>query len=190
MEKVKELSNDDILKLKATVLYILRRCGQMDYFHLFKILYFADRLHLAKYARRIVQDTFCAMKFGPVPSHLYNVVKDVIGKEPLPPSSPLKSISDAIIQSDNEVYPYFLQAKEDPDMDELSLSDVAELDQSIQEHQSSNFGELSAKSHDQAWQKAYSDLPNSGIDPILMAQSGGATEGDLELIRALDLFLR
>lgn len=188
MAIVKELANDEMLKLKATVLYILERCGQIDYFHLFKILYFADRSHLAKYARRIVQDTFCAMEYGPVPSHLYNIVKDVIGKEPLPASSPLKDISGAISQSDHDVYSYFLEAKEAPDMEELSASDVAELENSIAEHMSTNFGELSSKSHDQAWLKAYTTQPNSEIDTLLMAQAGGATEGNLELIKELEPF--
>ena len=41
--KIKELTIDEMLKLKAVVLYVINKCDEIDYFHLFKILYFADR---------------------------------------------------------------------------------------------------------------------------------------------------
>lgn len=68
MSRIRKMSEDEILKLKAAVLYIIKQCGTIDYFHLFKILYFADREHYAVYGRRLVNDTFCALKNGPVPS--------------------------------------------------------------------------------------------------------------------------
>lgn len=75
MSKIRELTLDEMLKLKAAVLYVMNRCGAIDYFHLFKILYFADRAHYAKYGRRIIQDTFCALPKGPVPSTLFDAIK-------------------------------------------------------------------------------------------------------------------
>ena len=73
--KIKELTIDEMLKLKAVVLYVINKCDEIDYFHLFKILYFADRAHYAKYGRRIIQDTFCALPKGPVPSVLFDAIK-------------------------------------------------------------------------------------------------------------------
>lgn len=35
------MTTDDMLKLKAVTLYILKQCGELDFIHLFKILYFA-----------------------------------------------------------------------------------------------------------------------------------------------------
>ena len=41
------MTTDDMLKLKAVTLYILKQCGELDFIHLFKILYFAERQHYA-----------------------------------------------------------------------------------------------------------------------------------------------
>ena len=77
MAKVRSLTENEVLKLKATALYVLNKCGKLDYFHLFKIIYFADKEHYAKYGRRIIHDTFCALENGPVPSLLYDAVKNI-----------------------------------------------------------------------------------------------------------------
>ena len=74
-----EMTIDDILKLKAAALYVVNKCQAIDYFHLFKILYFADREHYAVYGRRIINDTFCALQNGPVPSFLYDAIKVLYG---------------------------------------------------------------------------------------------------------------
>ena len=43
-------SAEQILKIKATVLYVLSHSPQgMDYIHLFKIMYFAQQRHLVTY---------------------------------------------------------------------------------------------------------------------------------------------
>ena len=69
------MTTDDMLKLKAVTLYILKQCGELDFIHLFKILYFAERQHYATYGKHLVKDTFCALERGPVPSFLYDAVK-------------------------------------------------------------------------------------------------------------------
>ena len=47
------MTNDDIAKLKAAALYVLNKCGETDFIHLFKILYFAERSHYAKYGKHL-----------------------------------------------------------------------------------------------------------------------------------------
>ena len=43
-------TKEQILKIKAVVLYILKQLPQgVDYIHLFKIMYFAQQEHLVKY---------------------------------------------------------------------------------------------------------------------------------------------
>lgn len=58
-------TKDQILKIRATVLYILQSfpCG-IDYIKLFKILYFAQQMHLVNYGRTIIDDTFQARQYG------------------------------------------------------------------------------------------------------------------------------
>lgn len=182
MAHVQALTIDDILKLKAIVLYIVNQCGTVDIFHILKILYFADRTHYAEWGTRLSNDTFCAMANGPVASHLYNALKDVTGKEPLRAESPLKMISDALYQAD-PMYENYVCAREKADMDELSTSDIDCLDRSIAENKGQSFGTLSQKSHDRAWQEAYGRQKNSEMNPLLMAEAGGASEETLEFIK-------
>lgn len=68
-------------------------------------------------------------------------------------------------------------------MDELSASDVACLDRSIAENKEQAFGELSKRSHDQAWQEAYGRKKNAPMNPLLMAEAGGASKETLEFIK-------
>lgn len=181
MARIQSMTQDDILKLKAVALYVIDKCKGIDYFHLFKIIYFADREHYAVYGRRIIQDTFCALKNGPVPSNLYDAVKGVIGKEDIG-DSPLRIISNAIESNDPD-YDYIITAKEKPDMDELSKSDIEMLDKSIGENLNLPFNILSEKSHDIAWQTANAKHPTSEIDPILMARAAGASDATMDYIR-------
>ena len=66
----------DKQKLTEVVLYILNKTKGLDYYHVFKIIYFANIAHLAKYGFPMVSDEFCALPDGPVPSVLYNCIKD------------------------------------------------------------------------------------------------------------------
>lgn len=177
MAHVKALSRDEILKLKAVVLYVINQCGELDYFHLFKILYFADREHYAKYGRRIIQDTFCALPKGPVPSVLFDAIKSKPKK-----GSPLYVISKSLTSLDAAYY-FILSATEKPDMDELSKSDIELLDKSISENKDVSMSDLSEKSHDEAWQSAWNKCHSSEMDPLLMAKSGGASDAMLEYIK-------
>jgi Uncharacterized phage-associated protein len=169
MAAIKSLTENEVLKLKATVLYILDKCGELDYLHLFKILYFADREHYAKYGRRIIQDTFCALKDGPVPSKLYDAMKGNQGTYSTCTPYP--------------TYYYIQRATACPDMDELSRSDIEMLDKSIKENISLTYSELSSKSHDIAWEEAWNAENNSAINPFSMAMAGGANEAMMCYIR-------
>lgn len=192
MAATAKLEHDDLLKLKAVVLYIVNKCGPIDYFHIFKILYFADREHFAHYGRRIVEDTFCALENGPVPSTLFDAIKITVGQIKRREGNPLNIISDSLQPSDS-VYSYYLSAKENPDMDELSKSDIACIDNSIKENRDISFGVLSKKSHDAAWSEAWNRKNSSPIDELSMARAGGANDAMLDYIkevRTTDFLLR
>ena len=71
------MTNFDSKKLTELVLYILEKTGGVDFYHTFKILYFAEMKHLAKWGCGLVPDDFCALKYGPVPTRLYDAVKEL-----------------------------------------------------------------------------------------------------------------
>lgn len=63
---------DQILKIKAVVLYILKAFPEgVDYIHLFKVMYIAQQDQLKEYGLPIIYDTFVARKHGPVPALTY-----------------------------------------------------------------------------------------------------------------------
>lgn len=154
----------DEQKAVNVILYILQKTGGKCGRHqLFKIMYYADQKHLIKYGRPVVGDTYVAMQAGPVPSKTYDGVKAVA--EPFRYSFPL--FIDSFTCSG-----YNILSNLDPDMDELSRSDIACLEESIKENINLDFGQLVDKSHQYAYNKVYKDSAMSTLD---IAEEGGAS---------------
>ena len=63
--------------LLNAALWVAERLPEQDrrIHKLFKILWFADLLHLKQYGRSVTGDTYIAMNYGPVPSALYDMIK-------------------------------------------------------------------------------------------------------------------
>lgn len=174
-------TNNEISKIKATLLYILKSFpGGVDYIKLFKIMYFAQQDNLVKYGKPIFSETFHALKHGPVPSFTYKCIQISDGR--LESIKDLTSFNSAFKVRDSKVY----QAEE-PDMDELSKSDIKALDWSIEKHKDIDSYDLSVISHDQAWQDAYErakdDPEQDRISRIEIAKSGNATTEMIRYIR-------
>lgn len=66
----------DKTKAIETLIYIAKRIDHPDYGDVLKLAYLADKTSLEKYGRFIFGDTYSAMKYGAVPSHLFDLVKD------------------------------------------------------------------------------------------------------------------
>ena len=172
------MTNYDSKKLTELVLYILDKTGGVDFYHVFKILYFAEMKHLAKWGSGIVPDEFCALKYGPVPTQLYDAVKEL--------NNPRMELSDElskVIMFAGEDAPNVLLPKREADMKFLSKSEIEALDQSIEENKSLTFGQLMSKSHDDAWDEAIR-RPNGTnvISPVAMAKVLNADGAMLEYI--------
>ena len=131
------MKEDDSLKIKATALYVVEKCGAINMYNLFKIMFFAESMHAAIYGRTITKESYVAMDYGPVPSHLYNLIKE---------------------ENETSIFHkkrYTITSEHQCDMDELSPSDIEVLDHSISENKDLSFEALKEKSHRQAWKKAY-----------------------------------
>jgi uncharacterized phage-associated protein len=59
----------------------LKKTKGVDLYHLFKIMYFADRAHLAEWGCRITDDNYHALPHGPVPTKLYDDIKNGVLKK-------------------------------------------------------------------------------------------------------------
>lgn len=174
------MTNFDKRKLTEIVLYILNKTKGLDYYHVFKVIYFADIAHLAKYGFRMTNDEFCALPDGPVPSILYDCIKDDIHSD----KELTVMIESSVAKGNDDAY-YMLTARREADMDYLSDTDVEEIDKSIKENAYLPYGELRAKSHGEEWNRAfYSTKPGRKVmDVIGMAKDGMANDDMLEYIR-------
>ena len=77
---------------------------------IFKILWFADLYHLKKYGRTVTGDTYIAMNNGPVPSVLYDEMKQ----------NPSEGDAFRRFDRGNEALSYSLDLYKDKSFDELT----------------------------------------------------------------------
>lgn len=174
------MTNFDKQKLTEIVLYILNKTKGLDYYHVFKVIYFANIAHLVKYGFRMTTDEFCALPDGPVPSILYDCIKDDIHCD-----KELEAMIEESIAKGNDDAYYMLTAKREADMDYLSNADVEEIDKSIEENAYLPYGELREKSHGEEWNRAFYNTKQGRkiMDVIGMAKDGKAGDDMLEYIK-------
>lgn len=159
--------------LNAT-LFILTQLGDCDYHKVFKILYFADQLHLKTYGSPLTGDSYIAMPFGPVPSFLYDIFKAAEkGNSPFNEAAELSH--SFLVKKINNIP--IVSLNKEVDLDELAESNISVLLQSINENADLNFNELVEKSHDEAWEKAEKQQ-DTEISYLDMAKVAG-TENEM-----------
>ncbi|MDX8552182.1 SocA family protein [Tenacibaculum sp. 1B UA] len=142
------LKEDKTLITLHSILYILNRLGgKSDFLKVFKILYFAEMKHLSKYGRMFTENTYNALPNGPVPDYAYEALRFLRGDEGF------LDFEDAQIFKENlRVYNnYHITSLSSEDLDELSISEIKCLDESINDNKDLSFGQLSEKSHGPAW---------------------------------------
>lgn len=156
-------------KIIHAILFILDKMGGTCDFHkISKMFYFADQKHLLAYGMLITGDEYIAMKYGPVPSKTYDILKS--------------------LRSDIDQYKHLFElesrdtvfAKGKPNMRYLAQSDVECLSAAIEENKNLTFEELTNKSHKEAWQKAQGDASIMNILDI--AKEANADEQMLAYI--------
>ena len=165
-------------KAIATILHIIKEVrsrgeDKIGLHKIFKILYFADKEHLATWGRPITGDYFVAMNYGPVPSHIYDILKSVKGDS--------QFISKEKYASFFEVHGgKWVVANQDPDLEVLPESGLEALNNAINDNAHLDFNQLVDKSHDQAWEKAVKD---GKMSYKRMAQEAGANTEMIGYIR-------
>lgn len=117
-----------------------------------KVLFFAEKYHINRYARPIVADTFIAMPNGPVPSTLYDFIKGHFAQAGDP-----DAIQDALTFA-RQPYPS-VAAKRQADSSVLSDTDVECLNEAIEFCRARSFSTLSHITHQE---RAWADAPANG----------------------------
>lgn len=140
-------------KAVEAVALIAKRWPGITPFFLAKVLFFADRNHLRYYGRPVTGDIYIAMAEGPVPSHVYDMVKNNLDFFGDP-----AAIVDAINITRNERYPR-VYANREPKLEHLSETDIATLESAIEFCRHKPFLELSSITHQEV---AWSEAPANG----------------------------
>ncbi len=145
--------------------------GRADFHKVFKILYFADREHLAKYGKPITNDKYFAMSNGPVPSLAYDIFKSLRSNG---------RISDIDLTTYFQLEGHCLVlAKANADEEYIPESAQALICHYASKFKHFSFNRLSSESHDKAWEKAFHDSEMNTLD---IAKAGGANKEMLSYI--------
>lgn len=160
----------DKVKTLHALLYVANRVQRKDFHKIFKIIYFADRQHLADWGRPITGDTYIAMEAGPVPSRLYDMLKIVRGDSYMADTENLGKY----FQVNSWMY---VNPLVDADLDKLSSNEREALDASITQYSSLSYDEIKEKSHDVAWRSTARDFSikwediarEAGLDEVEVA---------------------
>jgi len=116
------------------VLWLIQR-GEKNMYHIWKMLFAAEKYHLNTYGRPITGDTYVAMKYGTVPDWLYSEASEQLGI--------------GFARYENSLF-----AERHPIMDFVSESDIEALEHGYKEYAGLSFGEVMAKNHKEpAWEK-------------------------------------
>ena len=136
------------------VLYVANELRYPTLHSVSKVLYFADKEHLSRYGSLLSGDNYVAMRHGPVPSAIYNLLKAAAGRqEPLIPAVFYELVGESLkIEGGRRVQP-----QRQANLELLSASQRECLDASIKANGRLSFVRLTAKSHDAAWKSAEED---------------------------------
>lgn len=173
-----------IAKIKAVILYIMQEFPQgVDYIKLFKILYFAQQDHLVRYGKVLVEESFKAVKHGPVPTYTYKAIQIAEGK---PLGGDFEEFLTGIEVKNKRVY-----TTTAPNMDYISGTNKKCLDTAIKKYKDISPYDLSDLSHDIAWKEAnerIADDPQKDFITIIdIARAGKASSAMINYIREKQL---
>lgn len=176
---------DNIKILKAAILYIIKNSDEKrrDVYAIVKTAFYAQQIHLSASGSPLFEDEICALPFGPVPSSMYDILKMARGdgKEmSFHKDDGLMEVAESIGWKDERYY-----AKEDPDMDYLSESDIQCLDKAIERVSKMSFNDIFSDTHGKEWERAFNTKKGGKkvMDTIKIAEEGGADEATLEYLK-------
>ncbi len=137
----------DLDKAVEALLFLIPRIEEPSLHAVAKVFYHADKMHLSRYGRPVTGDWYVAMKFGPVPSAIYDILKTLRGDAKMP-------IPDRARETIQVIGEYRLRANREADTAVLSVSERQCLQASAAEHGAKSFNQRTAESHGPAWQAA------------------------------------
>jgi len=138
-------------KAIEALIWIIQK-GEANVYNAMKILFAADKYHLNRYGRPVTGDRYVAMRFGTVPSWIYDATKD-----PKP--------GGGFVRKDTAL-------KREPrrtfDRRWFSESDMEALEHGFKEYAGKDFQTVLLKNHrEKAWRRAVERNPDAPVSDIL-----------------------
>lgn len=133
----------DHKKATQAVNYLASKAGgTINKMKAIKLLYFAERYHLRKYGRPIVNDSYWALKYGPIQS----MVKDILDQDPFLADEE-KRYAEQYLKQPFWHGRYHIASAEEADLKVFSQTDIEALNFSYDKFGSSNQFELAEITH-------------------------------------------
>lgn len=150
IDLIKMKEKIQIAKKRAVLLYIMQSfLHGVEFIKLFKILYFAQQDHLLKYGKVLIEDSFKALKHGPVPTYIYKALQIA---ERMQLEGNFDEFFINIKVHDKKVY-----TSATPDMDYISGSNRRCLDDAIAQYKDIASDML----HASAWEEVMTCIPDA-----------------------------
>ena len=149
-------------KIIEVILY-LARCKdiELDIYKAVKLVYLADVLHLNRYGRPLTYDQMMAMKYGPVPSTTYSVLK----KDRRLRSVDYDSLPFEFIVRGDRTYIEHPKRKVNEKL--LSKSDMKVLEETVREYGRKSFRQLYDLTHEhEGYKRAWAKKGGRKSSPI------------------------
>ena len=171
-------------KAIEAIVWLAKNKPGIDIYHVSKILFYADKLHLNQYGRPILGDTYIKMPYGPAPSTVLDLIK---GQEYLLSPNQLEEMARAVTVTEDNFSS--ITAKREPELDYFSVSDLKCLQASFDENSDLSFDDLFKATHNEkCYQKSNDGQP---IDYALIIDDDNPNrEGLLEHIEELSSYVQ
>ncbi|MCK5655335.1 MAG: SocA family protein [Candidatus Aureabacteria bacterium] len=144
----------EVSKIVQVLYHILVKIGPTDKIKLVKLVYLSDKYHLLKYARTITNDSYFAMKLGPVGSTL----KDILAfNKNLAISKEEFDYTSSLIEQEND-FTFKAKGSKRVLSDFLSETDLEAIDFIIEKFGSMSQWDLKNFTHKYPEWKQYKEL--------------------------------
>lgn len=147
-------------KAQAAIHWMVSQRRDLDLHAALKSCYFADKSHLNEHRRPIFGATYRAMRFGPVPLEIYEMMKgEALWKAEL---------NTEEFPWDLEGYRLRLVGNSEPELDVLAETDMDHLRNGFAASVAMDFNERTSATHGPDWQRAdlgimrYEDMIEEG----------------------------
>lgn len=163
------------------LLYIVENLKSPTIHEVLKIRYFSDKLHLSRYGALGSGDDYVAMKFGPVASNSYNLVKAARGDSSSYINPYFYQVVDGAmsVSADGKT----LVATRSPRMEYLSPAEIECINEAVAKFGGLEFNHRTEISHDAAWKKAIDSAGDgSGSSPMSIQDIAGTLDNANDVI--------